>query len=197
MNANYSCGDATSQVASCTGTVADGAAIDTSATGTKSFRVTAEDNAGNQSTRTVNYTVAGSPTGDNSPPVVTPVVTGTKGANGWYTSNVGVSWKVTDPDSPIASTSGCDSVTVSTDTSGTSFVCTATSAGGTTINSVNIKRDATPPHPTIITPGNGANYSQNQTVNANLQLYRRDLRRCGLYGNGRQWNARQYRHDRD
>jgi len=163
--ADYRCGDATSGIASCTGTVPDGAAIDTSSSGTKSFSLTAEDNAGNRRIRTVDYTVQGGTT-DNSPPVVIPVVTGTLGANGWYTSDVQVSWQVSDPESPISSTSGCAAATVSADTTGTSFVCTAKSAGGTTINSVNIKRDATPPKATISTPGNGASYTQNQTVNA-------------------------------
>lgn len=167
VKASYSCGDATAGVASCTGTVANGSTIDTSASGAKSFSVTAEDNAGNRTTRTVDYTVEGAATGDTTPPVVTPAVTGTLGANGWYTSNVEVSWKVSDPESAISSTSGCDTVTVSSDTSGTSFVCSATSAGGTTVNSVNIKRDATPPKATIVTPGSGVNYSLNQTVTAN------------------------------
>lgn len=56
--ANYSCSDANgSGIQSCTGTVASGAAIDTSTVGTKSFIVTATDRAGNQSSQTVTYTV--------------------------------------------------------------------------------------------------------------------------------------------
>ncbi len=166
VKASYTCGDATSGLASCSGTVADGAPLNTSTTGTKSFTVTAKDNAGNQAAKTVNYTVAGLATGDTTPPVVTPVVTGTSGANGWYTGNVSVSWTVTDPESAISSTSGCGPATVSSDTAGTSFICTAKSGGGTTVNSVNIKRDATPPRATIDRPGNGASYSQGQTVTA-------------------------------
>ena len=41
-------------------------------------------------------------------------VTGTLGQNGWYTSNVAVSFTVTDPESTISTQTGCDAVTVST-----------------------------------------------------------------------------------
>jgi len=81
---------------------------------------------------------------DATPPVVTPSVTGTLGDNGWYTSNIEVSWTVVDEESP-ATTDGCDTVTVSEDTAGRTFTCTATSAGGTTTESVTVKRDATKP----------------------------------------------------
>ena len=81
---------------------------------------------------------------DATPPTVEPTVTGTQGDNGWYTSDVGVSWAVNDGESAVTS-SGCDSVTVSTDTEGRTFTCSATSAGGTTTKSVTVKRDATAP----------------------------------------------------
>src|SRR5712691_9427075 len=57
VNASYSCSDAGSGVASCTGTVAGGTSIDTSSAGTKSFTVTAVDNVGNTSHQTVTYEV--------------------------------------------------------------------------------------------------------------------------------------------
>ncbi|MBI4264420.1 MAG: hypothetical protein HY657_08590 [Acidobacteria bacterium] len=82
---------------------------------------------------------------DTTPPVITPTVTGTPGTNGWYTSDVQVSWSVTDPDSAISASSGCGSSTVSADTAGTTFTCTATSAGGPASESVTVARDATPP----------------------------------------------------
>jgi hypothetical protein len=52
---------------------------------------------------------------------------------------------VADPESPITSTSGCGTTTINTDTAGTTLTCTATSAGGTSSESVTIKRDATAP----------------------------------------------------
>ena len=87
------------------------------------------------------------PSGDYTAPVVTPTVTGTLGTNGWYRSNVAVSWTVTDNESPIVSTEGCDPSTVAADTAGTSFTCTATSAGqgGPGSGSVTVKRDTAPP----------------------------------------------------
>jgi dehydratase len=56
--ADFSCDDGDGVgVASCVGTVADGAAINTSALGTKTFTVTATDNEGKVGTKTVTYTV--------------------------------------------------------------------------------------------------------------------------------------------
>lgn len=56
--ANYSCSDGTGVgVATCVGTVANGAAINTSTLGAKTFTVTASDNEGKVSTTSVTYTV--------------------------------------------------------------------------------------------------------------------------------------------
>ncbi len=55
--ASYTCSDAGSGVATCTGTVSSGSPIDTSSFGAKSFTVTATDNVGNTSTQTVTYNV--------------------------------------------------------------------------------------------------------------------------------------------
>jgi probable HAF family extracellular repeat protein len=55
--ASYTCADATSGVATCVGTVADGASINTSSLGQQTFAVTGSDNAGNAITKTVLYTV--------------------------------------------------------------------------------------------------------------------------------------------
>ena len=55
--AAFGCADGGSGLATCTGTVANGAAIDTSSVGTKSFVVTATDAVGNISSTTVSYTV--------------------------------------------------------------------------------------------------------------------------------------------
>ncbi len=102
------------------------------------------------------YSVDVAPPSDSTPPVITPNVSGTLGNNGWYTSNVTVSWSVTDAQSAITSSSGCDTTTVSSDTAGTTLTCTATSAGGTDSNSVTVKRDATAPSFTA-TPSPAAN----------------------------------------
>jgi hypothetical protein len=91
------------------------------------------------------YSVTVTAPADTTPPVITPTVVGTVGTNGWYTSDVTVSWSVVDGQSSISSSSGCDSTTVDADTPGVTFTCSATSAGGTDSKSVTITRDATAP----------------------------------------------------
>ena len=56
-----------------------------------------------------------------------------------------VSWTVSDDESAVTSTTGCDATTIDSDTTGTALTCEATSEGGTNSASVTIKRDATPP----------------------------------------------------
>lgn len=82
---------------------------------------------------------------DTTPPVITPTVTGTLGSNGWYTSDVNVSWTVTDAQSTVTAQTGCGPTTVSADTASITLTCTATSTGGTASQSVTLKRDATAP----------------------------------------------------
>jgi hypothetical protein len=82
---------------------------------------------------------------DTTAPVITSDVQGTLGNNGWYTSNVIVDWTVSDPESAISSQSGCNDFSVTSDQNSTTYTCTATSAGGTSSDSVTIKRDATAP----------------------------------------------------
>jgi hypothetical protein len=91
------------------------------------------------------YQVTVSPPSDTTAPIITPSVTGTLGNNGWYVSDVIVSWSVVDIESAISSSSGCGPTTISADTTGTTLTCSATSGGGTSSESVTIKRDATAP----------------------------------------------------
>ena len=81
---------------------------------------------------------------DTTAPEITPTVTGTLGNNGWYRSNVTVSWTVSDPETPFNST-GCGTSVLMTDTASMSFTCSATSDGGMASQTVNVKRDTTPP----------------------------------------------------
>lgn len=102
---------------------------------------------------------------DGTPPDIAPVVTGTLGDNGWYVSDVSVSWMVSDPESELVSVAGNDPVTISQDTPGITLTCEATSAGGTSIVSITIKRDATPPVlSSIRTPAANANGWNNSEV---------------------------------
>jgi hypothetical protein len=83
--------------------------------------------------------------GDTSPPVITKVITGTLGDNGWYTSDVSIDWTVSDPESAVIIDSGCVDTTITSDTAGTTLTCEAHSAGGSSSDSVTIMRDATAP----------------------------------------------------
>ena len=82
---------------------------------------------------------------DRTAPGVAPQITGTPGNGGWYKSDVQLSWSINEFPDSIRSSTGCDSRAITTDTAGAAFTCSVTSAGGTTTNSVTIKRDATPP----------------------------------------------------
>jgi uncharacterized repeat protein (TIGR01451 family) len=91
---------------------------------------TAKDAAGNAATCTQLVTIAA----DTTPPVVAPRWTPANpdGANGWYITAPSLAWSVTDAESAITSRVGCVASTLSADTAGQSFDCSATSTGGTT-----------------------------------------------------------------
>jgi hypothetical protein len=80
-----------------------------------------------------------------TPPAVTSHVAGPQADDGWYTGDVSVSWDVSDAQTGVDTAAGCDSETVTQDTAGMTFTCTATSPGGSTTRSVTIRRDTTPP----------------------------------------------------
>lgn len=82
---------------------------------------------------------------DLTAPAVAASFTGTQGTNGWYTSNVGIAWTITEPEGHVASATGCGPSTVVIDTTGSTATCTVVSYGGTTSQSITVKRDATAP----------------------------------------------------
>jgi hypothetical protein len=92
---------------------------------------------------------------DPTSPVVTYNIVGTKGTNGWYTSNVTVSWSFSDPESGIMSSSppGCNATSLVNDTQGASISCSATNlAGVTSTVSLTIRIDKTAPAVTSASP---------------------------------------------
>ncbi len=106
---------------------------------------------------------------DNTAPVITPTISGTVGSNGWYTSNVTVSWTVVDSESGIASSTGCTTANLNSDTIGTSITCSASNnAGLSSSNSVTVKIDKTSPTAvlTVIagTAGNNGWYTSDVTI---------------------------------
>src|SRR5438105_4622339 len=89
---------------------------------------------------------------DDTPPSVGYTIDGISGTNGWYQGSTGgnyvvVHWSVSDPNSAISSTSGCEpAIRIDGPSTGTTRTCTATSDGGTTaVTTKTIKIDATSP----------------------------------------------------
>ena len=89
---------------------------------------------------------------DLTRPVIVPSAEGTLGDDGWYTSDVRITFSVHDPESAIESTTGCDPVTLATDIVGTSYTCIARSAGGTATATIVVKRDTTAPQINLLVP---------------------------------------------
>lgn len=95
---------------------------------------------------------------DLTPPSITTELNGTLGTNGWYTSDVAISWTVVDAESPVSSTTDCGPSVVASDTAGANFTCSATSGGGTASESALVARDATSPVASFhLTPTANAN----------------------------------------
>jgi hypothetical protein len=82
---------------------------------------------------------------DLTPPVITPNVSGTAGSNGYYTSDVTVSWTITDNESSPMIFAGCETTVITFDTSGTTLSCSALSLGGISTGTYTVRRDATAP----------------------------------------------------
>jgi hypothetical protein len=122
------------------------------ADGQYDLRVVTTDNAGNAFTSpTITVRV------DNTAPSIVGNATGTVGSNGWYTTNVGLTWTVTDPGSGVATQTNCGAQSVTSDTTGTSFTCSATdNAGNSGSGTVTIKRDTVNPTGAITAPAASA-----------------------------------------
>jgi hypothetical protein len=82
---------------------------------------------------------------DSTPPEIESNSVGTIGNDGWYTSDIALSWTATDDDSQILTTSGCYSINLQNDIPGQTRICTAESFGGVGAASFTYKRDATAP----------------------------------------------------
>ena len=107
---------------------------------------------------------------DNTAPVITPSISGTAGSNSWYTSDVTVSWAVTDGESGIKTSTGCTTSNLTSETTGTTLTCSATNnAGLSSSASVTIKIDKTGPIIAFVnsTPAPNVNGWNNSDVTVN------------------------------
>jgi hypothetical protein len=89
---------------------------------------------------------------DTTPPVINYTIDGIEGSNAWYRGStrgnfVVVHWTVSDPESPITDSHGCDpAIRIDGPNGGTTRTCSATSDGGNrTVTTRLIKIDSTPP----------------------------------------------------
>ena len=89
---------------------------------------------------------------DMTPPQLWYGFSDTPNEEGWFNREVTLSWAWMDDETPVTSTSGCDTAIIGVDTPGTTYTCTATSEGGTSSLSAFLKRDATAPTATITSP---------------------------------------------
>jgi hypothetical protein len=87
------------------------------------------------------------PPADTTPPVISKDVAGTLGNNGWYTSDVSLTWTVVENESQASlQKDGCVDQNITTDQQEQTYSCSATSDGGSAGPvDVKIKRDATAP----------------------------------------------------
>jgi len=111
--------------------------------GTFTLQFRARDAAGNVDPTPVSYTWT--ILSDTTPPVIAPILVGTLGDNGWYTSDVSLRWSVVDPETPFIHRSDCPDYTLTFDTSGSEQYCEARSWGGFRTYPLTMRRDTRPP----------------------------------------------------
>ena len=154
-----------SGLAGCEGTVADGAAVDTSTLGEHSFTVEASDAAGNESSMTVHYTVV-----DETAPAIS-LVTPSEGAVYGVGEQVLAAYSCTDEPggSGLVSCTGSVAGGAPVDTGSVgakSFTVSATdAAGNSSSQTVSYSvADRTGPSIELASPVDGAVYSPGQAV---------------------------------
>ena len=163
--ADYACADEAdgSGVASCDGSVADGAAVDTGSLGQKTFTVNASDHAGNTESKSVNYTVV-----DTKAPSIV-VTTPAPGAVYGVGEQVAADYSCSDDGSGVASCVGsvAQGAPLDTGSSGEkTFTVNATDkAGNPATKSVSYSvRDSSAPSIAFANPTDGAVYTLGQKV---------------------------------
>ncbi len=91
-----------------------------------------------------------------NPPVITAKLFGTAGQSGWFTSDVTVNWEILPPG---YTSSGCDAVTIDTESKGTPVTCHAHNSDGDSQSTAVVKIDKTPPQSLTAAPDRPADRS--------------------------------------
>lgn len=105
---------------------------------------------------------------DLTPPLVVPNVSGTIGQNGWFVSDVALTWTVVDDESSLLATTGCEPFVLTQDDTKRTITCVATSEGGTTVGTYVVGRDTA--GPLISYLGNTGSYSVAQTITIDCRV---------------------------
>jgi len=151
----------------CAGTVADGAAINTSKSGEHHFTVTATSQDGLTASRTVTYTVAGAPSVSVTAPVEGARYSQGQTVDASYSCSEGAGGPGLKPGTEGCSGTVASGVAIDTATSGEHhFTVTATSQDGLTASRTVTYMVAGAPSVSVTAPVEGARYSQGQTVDA-------------------------------
>lgn len=104
---------------------------------------------------------------DQTPPIITPHVTGTIGANGWYTSDVTVTWTVVEDESTILANTCNETFSLTTDAELVFAICHVETEFGGSFSDTPIKRDTVPPNVWILPQPTEA-FAQGQQVGIGL-----------------------------
>jgi hypothetical protein len=125
----------------------------------------ADSGTGSYSTTPSKFTlrVTAATPSDTTPPDISYVLdpASPDGANGWYKSDVSLTWTVTENESASSlQTTGCEDQNIISDQQETTYSCSATSDGGSAGPvDVKIKRDATNPNVSLVGgPDDGGSY---------------------------------------
>jgi hypothetical protein len=95
--------------------------------GTNTVTCTATDASGNIATGSFTVIVQ-----DITRPLIGSMVAPAPNAAGWHNSPPTITWSVEDPESGIATSTGCDTITVTVDTTAQILTCSATNGAGLT-----------------------------------------------------------------
>jgi hypothetical protein len=120
-------------------------------------------------------------TGSDEHPSIRARISGVVGSNGWYRSDVKVSWDVSDP-AGIRDSDGCNPRMLTSDTPGRTVKCTATTNGNPPLSrsvSITVRIDKTPPvlGSVAVTPSDRVNGLQwRSTSDADVVVIERWLR---------------------
>jgi hypothetical protein len=93
---------------------------------------------------------------DRTAPVIVPRITGERSSSGWYLTSPTVTWAVSDPESGIKKTKGCETTTLG-DTKGTTLRCRAKNKDALVVTSlVTVRVDRRAPSVTRAVPSRRA-----------------------------------------